>query len=103
MIRVIATLSLKPDCRARFLEILAANVPLVLAEPGCLEYQPMIDIPSGLPPQISLRADAVILVEAWKSLAALRLHLSGLPHMLAYKQATREFVESVSLQVLAPS
>ena len=103
MIRVIATLSLKPNCRARVLEILAANVPHVLAEPGCLEYQPMVDIPSGLPPQIPLRTDAVVLVESWKSLEALRLHLSGLPHMLAYKQATKELVEDVSLQVLAPS
>ncbi|MFA4945541.1 MAG: putative quinol monooxygenase [Lentisphaeria bacterium] len=103
MIRVIATITLKPGCRERFLAHLRRNLPNVKAEPGCLDYTPMLDIASGLPPQIPPRPDVVTIVEAWESLEALKLHLSGLPHMVAYKAATQELVAGVSLQVLAPA
>ena len=103
MIRVLATIQLKPGQREAFLKALKANVPNVKAEPGCIDYAPMIDVASGLPPQGELRSDAVTIVEAWESLEALRIHLSGLPHMLRYKEATREMVAGVSLQVLQPA
>jgi quinol monooxygenase YgiN len=103
MIRVIATIQVKPGKREEFLRALRANVPNVKAEPGCREYEPMADAASGLPPQIPLRPDAVTIVEAWDSLEALRVHLSGLPHMLRYKEATKGLVAGVSLQVLQPA
>jgi len=103
MIRVIATIQVKPGKRENFLEALQANVPHVRAEPGCLDYTPMLDIASGLPPQVPMRADVVTIVEAWESLDALRLHLSGLPHMLKYRETTHSWVDSVSLQVLRPA
>ena len=102
MIRVLATIELKPGQRGSFLTALQANVPHVLAEPGCRDYTPMLDTPSGLAPQIPLRPDVVTIVEAWDSLDALKLHLSGLPHMLRYKEATKDMVAHVSLQVLQP-
>jgi quinol monooxygenase YgiN len=102
MIRVIATINLKPGRREAFLAALRANVPNVLAESGCREYAPMADLASGLPPQIPLRPDTITIVEAWDSLDHLRVHLSGLPHMLRYKEATRDMVAGVSLQVLQP-
>ena len=49
-----------------------------------------------------LGPDTVTLVEAWDSLDALRVHLSGLPHMRRYKEATQDMVAGVSLQVLQP-
>ena len=103
MIRVIAAIDLKPGCRAKFLEIFNAMVPKVRAEPGCIDYTPMLDLASGLPPQIPLRPDTVTIVEAWESLAALKVHLSGVPHMVAYKNATKDMVAGVSLQVLQPA
>ena len=54
MIRVIASIEIKPGQRAAFLQALFANVPHVRAEPGCLDYTPMVDTPSGLPPQLPL-------------------------------------------------
>ena len=102
MIRVIATIEVKPGRREAFLAALRANVPNVLAEPGCREYAPMADLASGLPPQVQLRPDTVTLVETWDSQDALRVHLSGLPHMLRYREATQDLVASVSLQVLQP-
>ena len=103
MIRVIAAIDLKPGCRAKFLEIFNAMVPKVRAEPGCIDYTPMLDLASGLPPQVPLRPDVVTIVEAWDSLDALRVHLSGLPHMLRYREATQDQVAGVTLQVLQPA
>ena len=103
MIRVIASIELKPGQRPAFLAALFANVPHVQAEPGCRDYTPMVDTPSGLPPQIPLRPDVVTIVEAWDSLEALRKHLSGVPHMLRYREATKEMVVKVTLQVLQPA
>ena len=102
MIRVIATIELKPGQRAAFLTALHANVPNVLAESGCREYVPMVDTPSGLPPQPPLRPDVVTIVEAWDSLEALLKHLSGLPHMLRYREATQDMVVNLTVQVLTP-
>ena len=102
MIRVLATIQVKYGRREAFLAALRANVPNVLAEPGCREYAPMADLASGLPPQVPLRPDTITLVEAWDSLDALRVHLSGLPHMRRYRDATQDMVAGVSLQVLQP-
>jgi len=103
MIRVIATIELKPGRREAFLAALFANVPHVLAEPGCIDYTPMVDLASGLPPQIPMRPDTITIVEAWESLEALHKHLSGLPHMLRYKEATRNMAVQTTLQVLQPA
>ena len=51
MIYVLATSELNDGCREKFLEILKANVPNVLAEAGCVMYVPNIDFPSGLSAQ----------------------------------------------------
>ena len=98
MIQVLATIRVKPGGLARFLEIFKANVPAVRAEKGCLEYRPMVDIPSGLPPQ-ALDADSVVIVEKWENLDALRTHLAA-PHMAAYKAKSKDLVSGVSLKVL---
>jgi quinol monooxygenase YgiN len=101
MINVIATIHTRPGARPQYLEILERNVPAVLAEDGCLGYAPCVDAKADLPPQILDEQD-VVLVEAWESLDALRAHL-GSPHMLAYKEAVKDLVESVSLRVLQPA
>ncbi len=101
MIQVIATIELKPDCIDHFLPILQENVPKVKAEEGCLAYDPSIDVDSGLPVQGAIRPNTVILVEAWTSLEALHAHLKT-PHMAAYREAVKDYVVDVRLQVLTP-
>ena len=101
MIHVIATIQLKPDCRKAYLEILGKNVPNVKAEEGCLAYEPTVDLDSGLPAQGPIRSDAVTLVEAWDSLDALRAHLKS-AHMAAYREAVKDYVQGVQVQVLKP-
>ena len=101
MIQVIATIELKPGCRDDFLPILNENVPKVKAEDGCLAYDPFVDVNSGLPFQGEIRQDVVTLVEAWRSVEALLSHLKT-PHMAAYRDAVKDLVAKVTIQVLKP-
>ncbi len=101
MIQVIATIELKPDCLDLFLAILNENVPRVKAEEGCLAYEPSVDLDSGLPVQGEIRKNTVTLVEAWVNLDALHAHLKA-PHMEAYREAVKDYVRDVRLQVLQP-
>jgi len=102
MIHVIATISVKPGCNAQFVKIFKQNVPNVLAEDGCIRYEPTTDADSGLPVQVGPRGNVVTIVEAWESLDHLFAHLKA-PHMLAYKERTKDLTDGVSLQVLTPA
>ena len=101
MIHVLATITLQPGTRTRFLEHFARLEPLVRAEDGCLEYGAAVDVPSGLSAQPPLRSDAVVVIEKWASLTALEAHLDA-PHMHAYRGAVAAYVTGTELQVLAP-
>jgi len=101
MIQVIATIELKPNCRDEFLAILHENVPKVKAEEGCLAYEPSVDVDSGLPVQGEIRQNTVTLVEAWVNLDSLHAHLKT-SHMAAYREAVKDYVRDVRLQVLQP-
>ena len=101
MIQVIATIELKPDYLDEYLAVLHENVPKVKAEEGCLAYEPTVDIDSGLPVQGEIRQNTVTLVEAWVNLDALHAHLKT-PHMATYREAAKDYVQNVRLQVLQP-
>ncbi len=101
MIQVVATIELKPNSLGKYLAILNENVPNVKAEEGCLAYEPSVDLDSGLPVQGEIRQNTVTLVEAWANLDALHAHLKA-PHMEAYREAVKDYVRDVRLQVLQP-
>jgi quinol monooxygenase YgiN len=102
MIHVLATVTLAPGTRAQFLEVFNANVPNVLAEDGCIEYGAAVDAETEIPTQKRLGPDVVLVVEKWRDLAALKAH-SAAPHMAAYRIKAKDFLRSVSLQVLDPA
>lgn len=102
MIHVIATIELAPGKRAEFLEEMHAIVPLVLAEEGCIEYGPAVDIETNIDAQGPLRLDAVTVLEKWQDLEALERHLIAV-HMLEYRDRVKDLVRSVALQVLEPA
>ena len=97
-VSVLAAVRVKSGQVEQFLEIFRANVPNVLAEDGCLEYAPAVDVASGMAAQ-ELAPEVVTILERWASLDALKAH-SVAPHMLAYREQVRDIVESVSLKVL---
>ena len=97
-VSVLAAVRVKSGQVEQFLEIFRANVPNVLAEDGCLEYAPSIDVDSGMAAQ-ELAPEGVTILERWASLDALKAH-SEIPHMLAYREQVKDIVEEVSLKVL---
>jgi quinol monooxygenase YgiN len=98
MIQVIASIRVKAGQRARFIEIFKANVPLVRGEDGCIEYFPAVDADTGMSVQ-QRDENVVTIIEKWRDLAALDAHRQA-PHMRAYKERTKDLVESSSLKIL---
>jgi len=102
MICVIATIRLAEGRRDDFLAEFGKIVPDVLAENGCLAYQPMVDLPTEVGAQVPQRPDVVTVVERWESVEALEAHLMA-PHMLEYRKRVRELVAESSLAILEPA
>jgi quinol monooxygenase YgiN len=102
MICVIATIEVAAGRRQELLGLLQGVMPKVRAESGCIEYATMTDVSSGLPAQGPLRDNALVIVEQWESLDALRAHLKTL-HMADYFRKAEELQASLSLQVLQPA
>jgi quinol monooxygenase YgiN len=98
MINVIASVYVKEGLLPDFIKLFKANIPNVLAEKGCIEYMPMIDIPTGLPPQ-EINSNVVTVIEKWDSLDDLQAHLSA-PHMIEFQKKEKNLVDKVSLKVL---
>lgn len=102
MICVIATIEVVPGQREAFLAEFRRVVPKVLQEPGCLEYAPMVDVPTSIGLQSPARPDVVTVVEKWSSVEALEAHLVA-PHMVEYRKAVKDLVKEASLRILAPA
>ena len=101
MIHVVAVITAKPGQRAAVHEAFQANVPAVLAEQGCIEYQATVDA-KGLPASKgSVGDDTFVVVEKWESLAALQAH-GAAPHMQAYGAKVKDLLASRVIHVLEP-
>ncbi len=102
MIYVLATSELQEGCREKFLEILKANVPLVRAEEGCLQYEPCVDFASGLSAQKEVRPDTVTIIEGWESMDHLMKHLQS-AHMAEYRKKISGMRKSSTMNVVTPA
>jgi quinol monooxygenase YgiN len=102
MICVIATIHVAAGRREELLALFRPLLDKVRAEPGCIEYTPMIDVHSGLEEQDPVRDNAVTIVEKWESTAALVAHLKTL-HMAEYFQKAEQLQLSLRVQVLEPA
>lgn len=99
MIHVVATITLNPGTRSRFLDVFRWLTPLVRAESGCIEYQGTIDVPTTIAVQEPPRVDVVTVVEKWQTLDSLYAHLKA-PHMEEYRAKVKDHVKGVKLQVM---
>ena len=98
MIHVLASIEVKPGKKAEFIELFKGNVPNVLAEDGCIEYAPAVDVADGPAFQV-VEERVVTVVEKWSSLSALEAHLEA-PHMLTFRERVKDLVERVTAKVL---
>lgn len=101
MIHVIATIETATGRRKDFLIAFDQLVPDVLAEDGCIEYGPALDVATALNND-PVRENVVTVVEKWESLDALHAHLKA-PHMVRYRDRVKDLVISVSLRVMEPA
>ena len=102
MICVIARIEVAPGRRDDFLARFREVVPKVLDETGCLEYGPMVDVPTSIGAQEAPRDQVVTVVEKWESVEALEAHLIA-PHMLEYRKSVKDLVVGTSLEILQPA
>jgi quinol monooxygenase YgiN len=102
MIHVIATIELHEGRRDAFLAEFHKLVPHVLAEEGCIEYGPTLDLETDIAAQIPVRTDVVTIVEKWAGLEHLKRHLDA-PHMHDYRPRVRELVVRTTLVILEPA
>jgi len=98
MINVIASVQTKEGKLSEFIELFKSNIPNVIAEKGCVEYLPTVDMPTDLPPQ-ELNENAVTIIEKWESLDDLMAHLSA-PHMAEHMEKEKDLVEKMSIKIL---
>ena len=101
MIHVIATIELVPGKRDDFLTEFHKIVPHVLAEEGCLDYGPTVDVETTLP-NVTPRPNVVTVVEQWDGMDELEAHLVA-THMVEYRKIVKEWVVGSQLQILAPA
>jgi len=99
MIHVVARITAHPGQREAVLALFRANIPAVLAEEGCIEYGPVVDVPDFGPIQTPIGPDSFLVIEKWASAAALKAH-GAAAHMVAYAKASREFIASRTIHVL---
>ena len=98
MIYVIASIQVKEGKLREFIDMFKVNATLVRQEKGCVQYIAAVDTDSGLPMQ-KREKNVMTVLEKWESPEALRQHLVA-PHMKAYGEKRKDFVESTTLRVL---
>jgi len=102
MIHVLATVDVVEGKRETFLKEFRKVIPAVQGEKGCIEYGPTVDLSTGIPLQVPLRENVVVIVEKWDNLEALKAHLTA-PHMKAYRAAVKDMVKGMEVQILEPA
>ena len=102
MIFILATVEVQPGKREEFLTLFKRLVPKVLAEEGCIEYAPMVDLPTQIGGQPPERRDALVVVEKWADLAAVERHLAA-PHMAEFREASKSLRAGITLHILRPA
>ena len=101
MIHVIATLDIAAGRRDSVVKKFRELTPQVLAEDGCLDYSPSIDVETPIARQAPRREDSITVVERWESTAALEAHLTA-PHMRQFREAVGQDIQATTLHILSP-
>lgn len=73
-------------------------VPHVLAEQGCIEYGPTLDLDTPVTGGV-VRANTVICVEKWTDMESLQAHFKA-PHMKEFRETSKGLSVGMKLQIL---
>lgn len=92
MIYVVATLGVKPEKRADFLENARDVISATRREPGCISY----DLTSSI-----TEPNEFVFVERWESREALSGHFEA-AHFLHWRDLCGEYLDSRKLEIIKP-
>eukprot|EP01104_Vermistella_antarctica_P006105 TRINITY_DN16840_c0_g1_i1.p1 TRINITY_DN16840_c0_g1~~TRINITY_DN16840_c0_g1_i1.p1 ORF type:complete len:104 (+),score=31.21 TRINITY_DN16840_c0_g1_i1:278-589(+) len=98
-IHVVATVTVQAGEREKFLAILMAMVPAVLAEDGCLMYEPTVEMDPVSEGATPARKDVVVVLEKWESAAHLKAHTTA-PHYIDFSGKVKDILVALDVQVL---
>ena len=101
-VHVVAVITTKPGKRSEVLSIFKKNIPDVLAEAGCIEYSPTIDMEDAGDFQTEYGADTFVVVEKWQSLDHLKAHIKT-PHMVNYANQVKDMLADRIIHILSPA
>jgi quinol monooxygenase YgiN len=96
MIHVLAIITAKAGKRDQLLKIFKGIIPTVLAEDGCIEYGPVVDVAAADP---AFGSDTYVVVEKWRDMPALKAHAAA-PHMKAFGAQAGELIAKRAVHVL---
>jgi quinol monooxygenase YgiN len=96
MIHVLAIITAKPGKRDQLLETFRGVIPTVLAEDGCIEYGPVVDVAGADP---AFGPDTYVVVEKWRDLPALQAHAAA-AHMKAFGAQAAALIAARAVHVL---
>ncbi|NOY41867.1 MAG: antibiotic biosynthesis monooxygenase [Planctomycetes bacterium] len=102
MIHVIATIEVVAGKRDEYLAAFHQLVPLVLAEDGCIEYGPTIDVATPISIQEPVLDNTVTVIEKWESIEALQAHLQA-KHMQENREKVKDMLAGIKIQILEPA
>jgi quinol monooxygenase YgiN len=88
-----------PGGLQEFIAAFQANCPAVLAEDGCIDYYPTVDVPTDMDAQ-DTDSNVVTILEKWRDVPALQAHLQA-PHMAKFREDAGHLIESLSLKILS--
>ena len=99
MIHVVAVITTEAGKREDVLNEFKKIIPLVHAEKGCIEYQPVTDAANAGDIQTPAGPDTFIVVEKWESMADLHAH-SAAAHMAEYAKKVGSVIKDRRVHVL---
>lgn len=99
MIHVVAVITTHVGKREEVLNEFRKIIPLVHAEKGCIEYQPVTDAENAGNMQTPAGPDTFIVVEKWETMADLHAH-SAASHMAEYAEKVGSFIKGRRIHVL---
>ncbi|NIF22099.1 putative quinol monooxygenase [Candidatus Pantoea multigeneris] len=97
MIHVIAIIKAKPGMRDQIISHVQENIPAVIAEEGCIEYRPVIDLSAEA--VTGFGADTLVIIEKWRDETCLKNH-SVAPHMKNYAEKVKDFIQERTIHIL---
>lgn len=96
MIHVVALVVATPGKRKELLAAFNKIVPMVLEEPGCIDYHPFVDVDGADP---AYGPDVFVVIETWENSSALGAHNTA-PALTSFVTEAKDYLKSVEVHVL---